>query len=139
MKKLLFLINDLSGGGAEKVLIDTVNALCRDGYDVTLQIVTNKGIFKDRLSNGVKYKTIVPFKNVLLCRACAYMINFIIPPKITHRLFIGNKYDYEIAFLEGVPTKLISESKTKKYAWVHIDLYHTFGLEKVHRSMKKTH
>lgn len=137
MKKLLFLINDLSGGGAEKVLIDTANALCGDGYDVTLQTVTNKGIFKDRLSDGVKYRSIIPFKNDLLCRVCAYMINFIIPPKITHRLFIGNRYDYEIAFLEGVPTKLIAEAKTKKYAWVHIDLYHTFGLEKVHRSTKR--
>lgn len=137
MKKLLFLINNLSGGGAEKVLIDTVNALCGDGYNVTLQTVTNKAILKNRLSNMVKYKTIVPFKNKLLSRLCAYMINFIIPPQITHKLFIGNEYDYEIAFLEGVPTKLIAQAKTVKYAWVHIDLYNTFGLEKVYRSITK--
>ena len=137
MKKLLFLINNLSGGGAEKVLVDTVNALCYDGYDVTLQAVTDKDVFKDRLSNDVKYKVIVPFKNALLSRVCAYMVNFIIPPKITHRLFIGNNYDYQIAFLEGIPTKLIAEAKTIKYTWVHIDLYNTFGLEKVHRNMKK--
>lgn len=137
MKKLLFLISTMSAGGAEKVLLDTVNALCSDGYDVTLQTVIDKGIFKDRLADGVKYKTIVPFENDMLSRVCVYMINFIISPKITHRLFIGNKYDYEIAFLEGVPTKLIAEAKTKKYAWVHIDLYHTFGLEKVHRSTKR--
>ena len=137
MKRLLFLINNLSGGGAEKVLIDTVNALANDGYDVTLQTITNKNVFEDRISNHVKYKTIVPFKNSLLSRAFSYMINFIIPPSITHKLFIGNKYDYEIAFLEGVPTKLIAEAKTVKYAWVHIDLYNTFGLEKVHSNMDK--
>lgn len=137
MKRLLFLINNLSGGGAEKVLIDTVNALANDGYDVTLQTITNKNVFKGRISNHVKYKTIVPFKNSLFSRVCSYMINFIIPPSITHRLFVGNKYDYEVAFLEGVPTKLIAEAKTVKYAWVHIDLYNTFGLEKVHSNMNK--
>lgn len=43
-----------------------------------------------------------------------------------------------MAFLEGVPTKLLSGSnneKAKKYAWVHIDLNETFGLEKVHPGM----
>lgn len=130
MKRLLFLINTLDGGGAEKVLVDTVNALPKDRYDVTLMTVKDEGIFRSRLDKNVKYKSIVRSGNYIFKRVFADIISYVIPAKITHRLFMGNKYDYEIAFLEGVPTKLISASSnkaSKKYAWVHIDLYNTDG------------
>lgn len=138
--KILFLINTLDCGGAEKVLIDTVNALDKTKYDITVQTVTDRGIFKDRLKNNVEYKSIVKIKNNFLQRAFTYIINFILPPRIVYKIFIENEYDYEIAFIEGVPTKLISASSSRKsikYAWVHIDLYSTFGLEKVYKNIKQ--
>lgn len=140
MKKILFLINALRGGGAEKVLIDTVNALDKSKYQITVQTVIDGGVLKNRLGDDVEYKSIVKAKNPFLRRLCTYAVNYILPPKMVHRLFIGKGYDYEIAFLEGVPTKLISASDDKnsiKYAWVHIDLYNTFGLDKVHKNMQK--
>ena len=42
-----------------------------------------------------------------------------------YRFCVRENYDYEIAFLEGLPTKILAHStnvKAKKYAWVHIDL-----------------
>lgn len=140
VKKVLFLINTLNGGGAEKVLIDTVNALDRTKYQITVQTVTDRGIFKDRLAPYINYKSIVCVKNAFFKRLFTYIINFILPPKLTHMLFIGNGYDCEIAFLEGVPAKIISASPNKnavKYTWVHTDLYNNiFGLEKVHRNIQ---
>ena len=44
---------------------------------------------------------------------------------LIYRFFVKEDYDYEIAFLEGQPTKIISKSTNraaKKYAWVHTDL-----------------
>ena len=139
MKKILFLINTLDGGGAEKVLVDTVNALDKTKYDITVQTVTDRGTFKDRLKNNVKYKSIVKIKNDFLQRVFMYIINFILPPRVVYQLFIRDGYDYEVAFIEGVPTKLISASSSRKsikYAWVHIDLYNTFGLEKVYKNIQ---
>lgn len=139
MKKILFLINTLDGGGAEKVLVDTVNALDKTKYDITVQTVTDRGVFKKRLIDDIQYKSIVKIKNSFFRRVFTYIVNFILPPKVTYNLFIKNGYDYEIAFIEGVPTKLIAASSEKnaiKYAWVHIDLYNTFGLEKVYKNIK---
>lgn len=139
-KKLLFLINTMACGGAELVLSNVVNKLSEDKFDVTVETVIDTGEFKSRLKSNVHYKSIVSCKNKFFRKLCTYMVNFILPPKLVHRIFIGNKYDYEIAFLEGVPTKIISNSgnnKSMKYAWVHIDLYNTFGLEKVHKDIHK--
>jgi hypothetical protein len=36
-KKILFFITSLGGGGAEKVLVNLVNALPKDEFDVTLK------------------------------------------------------------------------------------------------------
>ncbi len=140
MKKILFLISTLDTGGAEKILVDTVNNIDKTKYDVTLQTITDRGELRNSLNSDVRYKSIVLFKKGFLQRVFSYLVSFIIPPSITHRIFIGNKYDFEIAFLEGVPTKIIGASKnckSKKFAWVHIDLYNTFGLNKVHRNMQK--
>lgn len=35
-RKVMFLIYSLCGGGAERVLVETVNRLPKDRYDVTL-------------------------------------------------------------------------------------------------------
>ncbi len=140
VKKILFLINTLNGGGAEKILVDTVNNIDKTKYDVTLQTVTNRGVMRKNLNSDVHYKSIVSFQKGFLQRIFSYLISFVIPPSITHSIFIGNKYDIEIAFLEGVPTKIIGSSKncnSKKLAWVHIDLYNTFGLEKVYKNLKE--
>lgn len=139
-KKLLFLINTLDGGGAEKVLCDMVNAFDKSRFDITVETVIYGGAFRQRLNPDIHYKSIVKCRNGFLRRILIYLVCFVLPPKLVHKLFIGSEYDYETAFLEGVPTKLIAASGNKisiKYAWVHIDLYNTFGLDKVHRSLKK--
>lgn len=64
--------------------------------------------------------------------------------EILHKIFIKDEFDYEISFLEGYSTKVISGSKlnSKKIAWVHADFenYHwtndffTFNEEKEYYS-----
>lgn len=138
-KKIIFLINTLDSGGAELVLINTVNMLAENGFDVTLKTVIDVGVFKNKISKKARYESMISVKNAFLRNTLAYFISFIAPPGITHKLFIGNKYDYEVAFLEGVPTKIISASSDKKsvkYAWVHIDLYNTVGPQKAFKNLE---
>lgn len=139
MKKILFVINTLSVGGAEHILLDVVNNLSKH-YDITLLSILDIGIYRNNIDSAVEYKSIVKVKNEFIRKILMYFISFLIPSVIIHKLFIGNKYDYEVAFLEGVPTKLIAASgnkKSKKYAWVHIDLFNQFGIKKVFRSMSR--
>ncbi len=135
--KVLFVIHTLGGGGAENVLVNTVNQLSKDN-DVTLMTLIDVGINKERLNDNVKYKTIFkpPFKskkstslssnktsNIKKGLIKVYTIIWKnMPIKFLRKLFIKSNYDVEIAFLEGITAKFVSESKTKKICWIHVDM-----------------
>lgn len=127
--KILFLINTLKGGGAEKVLVDLVNTLDSNRYDITVQTISDKGVHKQALCDGVRYKTMIRTKNLYLHKLFSYLINFVLPPKLVYKCFVRAPYDFEVAFLEGVPAKILSGStnkKAKKYAWIHTDMFRHF-------------
>lgn len=138
MAKILFLINTLYGGGAEKVLIETVNSLDSGKHQITVQTVFDSGDAREKLSPNIRYKTIVPFKNSFLRKALVGMMIKACRARWIYNLLVREDYDYEISFLEGFPTKIISEStnkNSKKFGWVHTDLnafpdsVHVFGSE----------
>ena len=61
-KKVLFLIHTLQIGGAERVLVDLVNNLPANKYDITLMTVVDVGILKRQLKPHIKYESIFSFK-----------------------------------------------------------------------------
>lgn len=134
MKKVMFMINSLNGGGAEKVLQTLLANLDYCKYDVTLYSMHRENIAELNYPSQIHYKVVFDRytgKNAL--RRCVR--EFIgkvkgklfntVPSKLFYALYFHEKYDVEIAFIEGESTKIISGStnrKSKKYAWVHIDL-----------------
>ena len=58
MKKIIFLIHTLGGGGAEKVLVNLVNSLDKSKYNITVMTVIDTGIFKKDLNSDINYKSI---------------------------------------------------------------------------------
>lgn len=146
-KNVLFLITTLNGGGAEKILVDTVKLLDKDKYNITVMTVLNRGVYVDEVKQICNYKYMFDdidssplIKRIyfsLLLRFCKFM-----PPKWLYKLFIKDNYDIEIAYLEGTPTKVISGSNrsSKKYAWVHSDpIKHPFSTKEfinIHQEIK---
>lgn len=125
MKKVLFLINTLKAGGAEKVLVDTVNSLDPAKYQITVQTVLDAGEYRNNLSGHIRYKSMIRTRNALLRRIMVNLLFKLLGAGLTYRLFVADGYDYEIAFLEGQPTKILSRSgsrSARRYAWVHTDL-----------------
>ncbi|MDO4924787.1 MAG: glycosyltransferase [Turicibacter sp.] len=146
MKKVLFLIHTLGGGGAEKVLVNLVNGMDKQKYNVTVMTVIDTGIFRKDLDSNIEYKSFVkiPFKkkrmqndnnpgnllsksdSKLKVLAKIYVLIWkLIPSKIFYKLFIRDKYDVEVSFLEGICSKIISASTnkdSKKIGWIHVDL-----------------
>ena len=57
MIKILFVIPNLGQGGAEKVLVNLVNNMNSEMFDVTLMTLYDEGENKEFLSNKIKYKT----------------------------------------------------------------------------------
>ena len=57
--KVLFLVESLSGGGAEKILSGLVRGLDRDKFDVTVCAVVDCGQYRDEVRKHARYRFIV--------------------------------------------------------------------------------
>ena len=57
MIKILFLIHDLGQGGAEKVLVNLVNNLDRNKFDITVMSLFGGGVNEQFLKKDVRYLT----------------------------------------------------------------------------------
>ncbi|MBS3203742.1 glycosyltransferase [Turicibacter bilis] len=122
-KKVLFLLESFAGGGVEKVFIDLINHMDIDKYDITVMSIWDYGVRKKDLRKDIKYKSIFP--NIKGISRIFHPFVEKSSGKLLYQLGIRDKYDIEIAFLEGRATKIIGSSANKdsrKLAWVHIDL-----------------
>ncbi len=120
MIKIIFFIETLSGGGAEKVLQNLVNNMDNEKFDITVQTVWRENPEK-YLNKNIKYKYIYPCYS----RLNNYKYRLSVLLKTIYPLHIKGDYDIEVAYLECGATKVISTStnkKAKKIAWVHCDL-----------------
>lgn len=122
MKKVMFMIPNLEGGGAEKVLVDILNNINDTEIDITLILLHKSGPHLDKLNKKIKIKYLC--KDNYSCKKKQYrLIKYL--PRLYYLIKIREKFDVEIAFLEGLAAKLISNSynsKSKKVLWIHTDL-----------------
>lgn len=120
MIKILFFIENLSGGGAEKVLQNLVNNMDKEKFDITVQTVWKED-YKKYLNKNIRYKYIYPCYSKL--NNYKYRLSVLL--KTIYPRYIKDSYDIEVAYLECGATKVISTStnkNAKKIAWVHCDL-----------------
>src|SRR5699024_5191055 len=143
-RKVLFLIHTLGGGGAEKVLVDLTAALDPEIFDITVMTVIDTGIYKKQLAPHATYKTIFKLPSFVkerstdtsgtlnaqasdktkLAAQLYAKAGWFIPLRLFHRATIRSSYDVEVAFLEGIPAKIIGSSpnqRSRRLAWIHTD------------------
>lgn len=116
-KKILFLIPNLSYGGAERVLVNLVNNMDSEKYDITVQTLFDVGVNKQYLKPHIKYKTV--FKKQFRGNS---KILALFSPEFLHKRFIKEDYDIEVSYLEGTCARIVSAAKCKKVGWIHIEL-----------------
>lgn len=125
MIKILFFIETLEGGGAEKVLRDLVNHMDQERFDITVHTVWPCDA-KQYLNDGIRYRSVYSSCN-RFNRLC-YRVEAALG--LTYFLHIRDNYDIECAYLECGTTKIMASStnrKAKKLAWVHCDLRKAMG------------
>lgn len=133
MKKILFGITSLTLGGAERVLVDLANELSKKKeHEITILTIYGNGELEKQLSPKVKLKRIYEMKyNELpsLQKKIIVPLRILLTKNKIHKKYIKDKYDIEIAFLEGPITRIISsgKQKEKKIAWIHNDISKVFG------------
>lgn len=116
MKKLLFLIHTLGGGGAEKALVNLVNNLDSSKYDITVETLFDDGINAKNLKPHIHYISKRAF-----CPKGVSVLYKLFPERLLYRYFVGkSQYDLVIAYMHGIPVKVIAGARNvKKIAWLH--------------------
>lgn len=135
MKKILFLIHDLGQGGAEKVLVNLVNNLDRTKFDITVISLFGGGVNEQFLKKDICYKTVFK-KNIPANSRWMKLWS----PEQLHRMYIKDKYDIEIAYLEGPAARVVSgckDKETKLISWIHVQQYTKKIAAKAFRSYKE--
>ena len=113
-KRILFFVESLSGGGAEKVLVTLLGHLDINKYDITLLSLVDTGVLKDDLNlQRIQYKAFIDPSNsfvVNIWNRLKYKLVYqCLPTRFAYRwIFKKNIYDLYVAFTEGFVTKLIS-------------------------------
>lgn len=116
MIKVLFLITDLSYGGAEKVLVNLANNMDKSKFDVTIQTLFDVGVHRSKITSSVHY--IPGFKHQF--RGNSHVMKLFSPEFLFKHIVHGN-YDLVVSFLEGPPARIVSGFNGKKVAWIHIE------------------
>lgn len=125
MIKILFFIEVLKEGGAEKVLCNLVNNMDQNQFDITVQTVWLCDA-SNYLAPGIHYKSM--YASPSRTNRIRYRVEA--ESGLAYRLHIRDDYDIECAYLEMGPTKVMAastNSKAKKLAWVHCDLSKKVG------------
>lgn len=123
MKKILFVMPSLEGGGAEKVLVDILRNIDKTKFDMTLLLFTKGGVYDEQIPRYVNVKCVKDIMKFIPSKIWGIIAKYC--PRLFYKCIIKEKYDTEIAFMEGVATRFIAASSNKdsnKVAWVHIDL-----------------
>lgn len=117
MKKILFFIHDLGSGGAEKVLVNLVNNMDREKFDVTVMV---------QFGGGVNEQFLAPHIKLLRCHKKAFQGNShvmkLFSPKTLYKHYVKEHYDIVVSYLEGPSARIISgcpDKDTKKVSWIH--------------------
>lgn len=119
MKKILFVIHDLHHGGAEKVLVNLVNNLDRQKFDITVMALFGGGVNEQFLKKDIK---------LIVCHKRAVRGNSkimkLFSPQFLFRYYIKDKYDLIVSYLEGPSARIVSgcrDKNTKLISWIHVE------------------
>lgn len=118
-KRVLFLIHDLGPGGAEKVLVNLVNNMDSEQFDITVMTLFDEGVNRQFLLPHITYRHC--FRKAI--RGNSHLMK-LLSPKILHRWLIREKYDVEVAYLEGPCARIVSgcpDPDVRKIAWIHVE------------------
>ena len=136
MKKVLFLIHDLGPGGAEKVLVNLVNNMDPEQFDITVMALFGGGVNEQFLKPHIRY--IPCFRQMI--RGHTHLMKLLTPGQL-HRWLIKEKYDIEVSYLEGPSARIICgcpHADTKLVSWIHVEQHTKSVAAKAFRSFRES-
>lgn len=135
MTKILFLIHDLGQGGAEKVLVNLVNNMDPEKFDITVVAMFGGGVNEQFLAPHIRYRAVFP----RMIPGNSHLMK-LLTPKQLHRLCVRERYDIEVSYLEGPAARAVSgctEKNTKLVSWIHVEQHTMDTLARSFRNPKE--
>lgn len=128
-KKILFVVNYLSGGGVERMLVNMVKCLYKAFNVHVLTIYDINSYYRDEIKQLVKVHTLDSFRKRLnhtpLISLYSRWFDNISTQRMCFKHFIkSHRYNVVVAFSEGIAFKLVAQASlpgTKKIVWTHTD------------------
>ena len=114
---MLFLIHDLSVGGAEKVLVNLVNNMDQEKFSVTVLALFDGGVNRQFLNKSVRYQ--YAFRKAI--PGNSHLMKLFSPRQLYHRI-VPEGYDIVVSYLEGPTARIVGgcpNGKTKVVSWIH--------------------
>ncbi len=112
------MIPTLDHGGAEKVLVNLVNNMDKNKFDITVLTLFGGGVNRQFLKPDIKDKYI--FKKQFPGNTKLFNL---FSPQILFKHFIKDHYDIIVSYLEGPTARIVSgccDSDTKLVSWIHV-------------------
>lgn len=117
-KDYLFMLNDLSIGGAEVGMVDVVNELVKMGKKVDVVLLRKRGPLLDKLAKEVNVYEILN-QDYSKIKRKIYHVFYILGGMFTRYIYgktIKDKYKTEVAYIEGYPAVFIASSNNYESA-----------------------
>lgn len=117
MIKILFLINSLGGGGAERVLVNLVNNMDLKKYDISVRTLIDDGPNKEYLNKKIKYD--------FLFHKSFRGLNYLDRIPGIYSYAVRGEYDLVVAYLHGVWTRILAKAPTDQHtvAFLHANMH----------------
>ena len=132
MKRIMFIMPSLRGGGAEKVLIDILKNFDTSEYQLTLLLEYEQEVYTSSIPEGVEVIYLYKKNNIWIERfhrwlsivKCYHLFHSLLYGFAFRWLLRGRKFDTIVSFMEGEAVRIHSYLKSKakrNVSWVHID------------------
>lgn len=130
MKKILFIVPSMAGGGVERCMLNILNRIDLQKYKITVLAIMAGGELEKSIPTGVEYrycwKRQFKFfvKRIPGTDRLFQFLFTVCSEKFLHRLFVRETFDVEIDYWgqEGLKLILGSPSNTKKIVFTHFDM-----------------
>ena len=133
-KSVAFFVENLAGGGVEKILQIILKHWDYKRYPITLySIREEKELFNQLFPNTIDYHYIFERDDIndkkitqllkKLKNKILLLTYYHCPPSFFYHCFIRKSFDVGVAFIEGFATRILSgaPSGMRKIAWLHTD------------------
>ena len=106
-------------GGVEKVLVNLVNNMDRNKFDIYVTVLFGGGVNEQFLKPDIHFRVVWPKEvpgNSKLMK--------LLTPQQLHKICVKEHYDVEVSYLEGPSARIISgcnDTDTKLVSWIHVE------------------